>query len=565
MHGEKEYFWVLVSGVIMSSDIRDWLTVLCKKDYVISVLKSPTWVEFIDKNAILFDEAEESLLEHTACFADFKALVSDLLLCHLMEVSITEEQFDRFCETGLTKHRSLHRALAEQLLAAEDFLTFKAMMSKHNAEICRVVAGDETEGVTNLAKAVVIRGLHWYRFAPFVEGLAFSSARKNSLNEGLLSTDDWQIYDDPLLGAEVSDAVDFSALEAEAKREEAELAQAIALSLSIEEERLRQMAADEEQIPDVPVTETVDGPPSPPPPPAEEGETASTASRTLPPVQAFRTNLQLWKRRASEAVQPLPKQLRGARSRMFSPPSSPKSAAGDLCGPSEEERQQRADHLRRQRDRLIEKRAKDREQQLSEFGGAAHPADKQVWAALGRRRVAELSGAQLANEAAPSHAQPESAEKLRQALTRQLLQSLAQSMVSDAEAYMDLAIGNKAWHTEVPTLMEGGMDGLTGIERGRMWLPESVLRTAGAVGRETRGGRRAVGLLCFAEVEAGPGLASLRPKWLGARTAQRLNAAKAKANAMDDEEVRRHVVALRRLLTVAQAIRPNADPSKNAG
>ena len=60
--------------------------------------------EFIDKNAILFDEAEargtgpkekveaefvaepeESLLEHTACFADFKALVSDLLLCHLME------------------------------------------------------------------------------------------------------------------------------------------------------------------------------------------------------------------------------------------------------------------------------------------------------------------------------------------------------------------------------------------------------------------------------------------------------------------------------------------------
>lgn len=179
-----------------------------------------------------------------------------------------------------------------------------------------------------------------------------------------------------------------------------------------------------------------DGPPKPPPPPAEEAATTSTASRTLPPVQAFRTNLQLWKRRASEAVQPLPKQLRGARSRMFSPPSSPKSAAGDFCGPSEEERQQRADHLRRQRDRLIEKRAKDREQQLSEFGGAAHP-DKEVWAALGRRRVAELSGAQLANEAAPSHAQPESAEKLRQALTRQLLQSLAQSMVSDAEVLDD--------------------------------------------------------------------------------------------------------------------------------
>ncbi|CAE7029315.1 unnamed protein product [Symbiodinium natans] len=219
-------------------------------------------------------------------------------------------------------------------------------------------------------------------------------------------------------------------------------------------------------------------PPPPPPPPAEGAEEGaadaaiSSSLPSLPPVQTFRTNLQMWKRRASEAVQPLPKQLREARSRMLSPPSSPKSAAGDFSVPSEEERQQRADHLRRQRDRLIEMRSKDRERQLSELGCAgsadAHHGDMEAWAALGRRRVAELSGARLADETAPSSAQPESAEKLRQALTRQLLQSLAQSMVSDADAYMDLAIGNKAWHTEVPTLMEGGMDGLTGIERGRM-------------------------------------------------------------------------------------------------
>ncbi|CAJ1454578.1 unnamed protein product, partial [Effrenium voratum] len=73
------------------------------------------------------------------------------------------------------------------------------------------------------------------------------------------------------------------------------------------------------------------------------------------------------------------------------------------------------------------------------------------------------------------------------------------------QAYLDLAIGNKAWHSEVPTLMEGGMDGMTGQERGR----------------------------------------------IQARTAQRLNASRVKSS-MDDEEVRGHVVALRRLLTVAQ-------------
>lgn len=88
------------------------------------------------------------------------------------------------------------------------------------------------------------------------------------------------------------------------------------------------------------------------------------------------------------------------------------------------------------------------------------------------------------------------------------------------QAYLDLAIGNKAWHSEVPTLMEGGMDGLTGKDRGQMWKQ--------------------------------------------ARTAQRLNAQRVKTS-MDNEEVRSHVVALRRLITVAQAIRPNADPSKNAG
>jgi len=116
----------------------------------------------------------------------------------------------------------------------------------------------------------------------------------------------------------------------------------------------------------------------------------------------------------------------------------------------------------------------------------------------------------------------------RQALGREVLdkiEAVCLGMISKEyseanQAYMNLAIGNKTWHSEVPTLMEGGMGGMSGVERGQMWKQ--------------------------------------------ARTAQRLNAAKTKS-VMDDEEVRCHVVALRRLLTVAQVIRPNADPSRNAG
>eukprot|EP00747_Dinoflagellata_sp_TGD_P179891 gnl/TRDRNA2_/TRDRNA2_31455_c0_seq1.p1 gnl/TRDRNA2_/TRDRNA2_31455_c0~~gnl/TRDRNA2_/TRDRNA2_31455_c0_seq1.p1 ORF type:complete len:419 (+),score=81.76 gnl/TRDRNA2_/TRDRNA2_31455_c0_seq1:114-1370(+) len=88
------------------------------------------------------------------------------------------------------------------------------------------------------------------------------------------------------------------------------------------------------------------------------------------------------------------------------------------------------------------------------------------------------------------------------------------------QAYMDLAIGNKAWHLAVPSLIEGGCGGCTGVQRGQLAKQ--------------------------------------------ARTAQRLNSSGA-TSVMDDEEVRTHVVALRRLLTVAQAIRPNSDPSKSAG
>eukprot|EP00928_Gymnodinium_smaydae_P033525 TRINITY_DN23998_c0_g1_i1.p1 TRINITY_DN23998_c0_g1~~TRINITY_DN23998_c0_g1_i1.p1 ORF type:complete len:418 (+),score=48.80 TRINITY_DN23998_c0_g1_i1:61-1314(+) len=86
------------------------------------------------------------------------------------------------------------------------------------------------------------------------------------------------------------------------------------------------------------------------------------------------------------------------------------------------------------------------------------------------------------------------------------------------QAYMHLAIGNKAWHLEVPTLLEGGMAGATGKERGNFFKQ--------------------------------------------ARMASKLNASSA-STCMDDAEVRQHVVALKRLLTVAQVIRPNSDVSKN--
>merc|ERR1712070_1009760 len=54
-------------------------------------------------------------------------------------------------------------------------------------------------------------------------------------------------------------------------------------------------------------------------------------------------------------------------------------------------------------------------------------------------------------------------------IERMCIQLLKREYACANQAYMDLAIGNKAWHLAVPSLMEGGMAGCTGVERGAMF------------------------------------------------------------------------------------------------
>ncbi|CAJ1345488.1 unnamed protein product [Effrenium voratum] len=160
-------------------------------------------------------------------------------------------------------------------------------------------------------------------------------------------------------------------------------------------------------------------PPPPPPPEPEQEEEPSVAG-----VEKYRANLALWRRRASQVAE--------------SSPRAAADAAGfclDDTGPSAEERRRRAEHLKQQRDRLLERRTQERTQQMHDFTSASAAMSSEDYAALGRRRVAELSGAVRAE--APGAVPPEAAEKLRQTLTRQLLQSLAASIPSDASTLED--------------------------------------------------------------------------------------------------------------------------------
>ncbi|CAK0790660.1 unnamed protein product [Prorocentrum cordatum] len=153
-------------------------------------MKSPTWIapiqQFIDERCCIFEEGEENQLAHLQCHEQFKLLIQDLFVAHLVEVSVMPEEFEIFCSNGLRGDQQLHRVLVEQLLSVDDFLTFKTMMVRHNAELCREVvtfecADDDLDLDGTLSPT---RGLATIVVA-------------NSINHVIeMSNNEWQMYED---------------------------------------------------------------------------------------------------------------------------------------------------------------------------------------------------------------------------------------------------------------------------------------------------------------------------------------------------------------------------------
>jgi len=97
---------------------------------------------------------------------------------------------------------------------------------------------------------------------------------------------------------------------------------------------------------------------------------------------------------------------------------------------------------------------------------------------------------------------------------------LSREYVAASQVYLDINLGSKTWHSDVPTLLEGGLSWggkQAGLERGQLYKQ--------------------------------------------ARTAQRLNSER--KSAVDDEALKSQLPGLKRLLNMTQTLEPNADPSKN--
>ena len=121
------------SASAAAAEAAGWL-----QDFVLQVLSAPSWtvpvMSFVDAHCASFDGADENKLHYTQLHADFCALVERLLEAHLAEIGLTAEDFAAVCAQA-PRGSGLHSAVFEQLLALDDFVTFKALMRKRNTEL----------------------------------------------------------------------------------------------------------------------------------------------------------------------------------------------------------------------------------------------------------------------------------------------------------------------------------------------------------------------------------------------------------------------------------------------
>lgn len=224
----------------------DWIF-----DYVMSVFKSPLWdltvMGIIDDNCIVFSNEEENRFEYTDIHNLFKLQVEQLLTQHLAELGVSEDMFLEACERARSS-RDINQEVYDQIVAMEDFLTFKKLMVKRNMELeLEAVRELQKEGVPLIAPAdEEAAAAAFQREVKQADELTPAEA-KEAAQEGE-GEEAAQAKAGPKEGAELHAQVleemdghlmEMELLHKKEEMEQMELERAIAMSLALEEERLR--------------------------------------------------------------------------------------------------------------------------------------------------------------------------------------------------------------------------------------------------------------------------------------------------------------------------------------
>jgi hypothetical protein len=105
-------------------------------DAVTGFLRSPDWTvpvgNFMDDNCLVFGSDEEHELTHDI-FNAYRDMVDSLIERFLSDLGTTKHEFVKLCAEFTTT--DVGQGVLEQLLAVDDFVSFKQMMVQRNLEI----------------------------------------------------------------------------------------------------------------------------------------------------------------------------------------------------------------------------------------------------------------------------------------------------------------------------------------------------------------------------------------------------------------------------------------------
>ncbi|KAF1313359.1 hypothetical protein FI667_g17440, partial [Globisporangium splendens] len=352
-------------------DESDWVF-----DYIMNIFRSPAWevpiMCFIDENCASFDTGDENKFVYTDLHQQFRDVVEGVLGSSLAEIGITSSDFAEICERSHNAS-DISMEVVNQILAMDDFLTFKKLMVKRNLEL-------ELEAIEAL--------------------------REESMDSADTDTSDME-----------SHFMELSILYKQEEMEQAELESAIAMSIAVQEEQLRLASVAsktaEDKFDDSPERKDM-----------RIGGALQLSSEEV--HRQLRENKKkaedIFRRNKGSLEENKSKQKEWQQSAEF----------------SDDEIKRREEYLRKQRDRIIEKKKQEREAQLKEFRQeqketAPEPVhDVFVSFMLPAQLVEKVQNAAASEELKKSETE-ERRNALRIALARRMKQDLLESTTATEE------------------------------------------------------------------------------------------------------------------------------------
>jgi len=241
----------------MSSDDQDWIL-----DFVLQFLESDRFdsevMDFIDEKCAFFDNGEENMLEWTEIHNEFRDHIEAVIVSNLCELDITTEVFLEACKVGLSSSRDINFSVYDKIVAMDDFVTFKKMMIKRNMELeletiraYKLLEGEMSdEEFEELLRASLATPLTPLPDAEELEEIV--SAKESDFEKNAE-----EMTNDEVQKVLRSSLMDLQLISKQDEMEQLEMEHALAMSIALEEERLRlltteleiqQLRVDSEQL-----------------------------------------------------------------------------------------------------------------------------------------------------------------------------------------------------------------------------------------------------------------------------------------------------------------------------